>query len=182
MINDIFSDIFAYKGWISGSYVREKIIRQDEESSVGDIDILIPFEYFDLLKKTLIEKYKAKYEMIDYDEKESIAHFHFFVGEYTLDIFSCEDHCYLSPPDADVNTLCWTGSKFVSWFLIGDAVKENERLYSTLFDINSVIERCRKKEAIALTKEWEFMGKEFGVEMKERVNKLVSRGWKILNT
>ncbi len=182
MIGDMFSDIFTRNGWISGSYVREKIIRGDDKSSVSDIDILIPFEYFDLLKKRPTEKYNARHELIDYNKEESIAHSHFFIGEYILDIFSCTDHCYLSPPDVDVNTLCWTGSKFVSWFLIGDAVKENEQLYSVLFDINSVVKRCLKKEGIAFTKEWEFIGKEFEVKMKERVNKLVTRGWKILNT
>jgi uncharacterized protein YkvS len=181
MLNDIFADIFTNNGWISGSYVREKIIRKDVNSLISDIDILIPFRNFNLLKKTLIEKYSAKYEIIDYNKKDLIAHFHFIIGDYMLDVFSCQDHCYLSPPDVDVNTICWNGSNFVSWFLTDDVINESQELYSALFDINSVIDRCKKKDAIALTKEWDFMGKEFNDEIKGRVNKLVRNGWNILN-
>lgn len=181
MLNTVLADIFAHNGWLSGSYVRERLIRKDGTSTIGDIDVLIPFKHFNKLKKTLVEKHNAKYEIIDYNQKERIAHFNFFIGGYTFDIFSCEDHCYLSPPDVDVNTLCWTGSQFVSWFFTNGVGEENQQLYSVPFDVNSIIERCQKKEAIALCKEWKFMGDEFGKEIQERVDKLASRGWTILN-
>jgi len=185
MLNTVLADIFAHDGWLSGSYVRERLIRKDGDSIIGDIDVLIPFKHFNKLKKTLVEKHNAKYEIIDYNKKESIAHFHFFIGEYTFDVFSCEDHCYLSPPDVDVNTLCWTGSEFKSWFFTDGVVEENQQLYSVLFDGNSIIERCRKKEAIALSKEWnsftQELNKEFTEQGRHRVAKLVAKGWKILN-
>lgn len=95
--------------------------------------------------------------------------------DYIIDVFSCEDDCYLSPPDVDVNTICWDGTEFVTWF---EYTYEDEQYYSNSFDIDDIIERCKNKEAIALTREW--ISDDDPTYMKERLDKLRTKGWNIV--
>jgi hypothetical protein len=171
----ILEVFYQHQAWISGSYVRERIVRKDENSPVSDVDILVEYKNLDPLLEALVEKFRASYYEIDRDEKEPLAHIDLTIGEYKFDIFSCEDHTYLSPPDLDVNTLCWTGSELVSWF---------DYSYFTMpysFDLDSIRERCLQKQAIALTEEWDCDLPGFQEEINQRVQKLRDRGWSILN-
>lgn len=174
MLTDILDDIYANDGWLSGSYVRERLVRQDMTTPVGDIDVIATVPYLDSLSYTLEHKYKATVDTLF--EDVGMAHYHFIIGEYTFDIFFNDDHSYLSPPDVDVNTLCWTGKEFTTWFPFSEA---DDLYYSASFDINSIMDRARKKEAIAMTREWD--NPDYYDEMNKRVMKLVNRGWTILN-
>jgi hypothetical protein len=190
MLSDILNDIYAHDGWLSGSYVRERLVRQDMTTPVGDIDVIVTYPNLDSLTRMLIDKYDATFDTLDLNEDDGIAHYHFYIGEYTFDLFFNEDHSYLSPPDVDVNTLCWTGTEFTTWYIFSvDGEKyyrtgfrvdtrSDEEYYAAQFDIDSIIQRAKHTEAVALTREWDPDDYE---RMRARVMKLVNRGWTILN-
>ena len=106
---------------------------------------------------------------------DEIAHTQLYFGEIVIDIFSSESYEYLSPPDFDVNMLCWTGSEYTIWYPVREG---DEELHGYHFDIDSIIQRVMSKEAVAMIGEWR-EGDES--EIIERYNKLVSKGWLILN-
>jgi len=183
MLEELFNLIFDCNGWLSGSYVRERIIRQDQDSEVGDIDITIPFEYFDELYELLHLNYEVREESLDYDEEGRTALMTFRISTYYFDINSCEDYSYLTYPDVDVNTLCWDGENVTSWLDYNEFDYYKTNTYS--FDIKDIVERCKRKECIALVDEWPNNNRKNNIkylnDIMERVNKLKNRGWKILN-
>lgn len=96
-------------------------------------------------------------------------------NDVIVDIFSSEAYEYLSPPDFDVNTLCWTGEEFTIWY----PVREGEgELYGYALDVDSIVKRVLRKEALAMVFEWSDFDKDY---MPDRFYKLVNKGWKILN-
>ena len=174
-LSSLLLDITNYKGWLSGSYVRDVLIRKDPTYVIRDIDVLIPFALHKMLVRVLGRKYNLTKEVIDYNRKEQIAHTHLHFGAIIIDIFSSEMYEYLSPPDFDVNTLCWTGEEFTIWYPVGD---DDEEFYGYPFDVDSIIERALRKEAVAMVGEWVNFDKEY---MEERFDKLVLKDWTILN-
>lgn len=174
-MEEVFSDIIICGGWFSGSFVRERLVREDMNIDIKDIDILIPFDKFKSLKKILVEKHKATYDKLCYDKEDTTAHYHFYIQNYIIDVFSCEDYSYLSPPDVDVNTICWDGEDFITWF---NYTEEDEEYYSEYFDVDDIIERCKNKKAIAMTREW--ISDDDNEYMKPRLDKLRNNGWTII--
>ena len=190
-LSQIQQDIVSYQGWISGSYVRDVFVRQDPTYVIRDIDVLIPFALHKMLVGVLTRKYKLVKRPIDWDPDEEIAHTELQYGEIVIDIFSSEGYEYLSPPDFDVNTLCWTeqssanpsktrcwtGKEFTIWYPGHYGEPSDDEFYGYPFDVNSIIQRAQRKEAVAMTREW-IKG---DPEMWVRLNKLQSKGWTILN-
>ncbi|QGR53635.1 hypothetical protein [Moumouvirus maliensis] len=90
---------------LSGSFVRDCIIREQEINSDKDIDVLMPFNKTLHLKNDLIKHFGAEIHVIDFNEEDNMCHFIAQINDYEFDIFSGgEICCYLSPPDVDVNT------------------------------------------------------------------------------
>lgn len=128
-------------------------------------------------------KYKVSKCVLAHNPEEPLAHYRFHVaderpGAWMLDVFACEDHSYLSPPDTDVNTLCWTGKEFIPWYIFGE---KDRNLYGMSFAIEEILARGRRKEAVAMVGEWDSEVEEWTEEARERVMKLEEQGWKILN-
>lgn len=174
-MEEVLSDIVVHGGWLSGSFVRERLVREDMTVDIKDIDVLIPFSKFKSLKRCLVDKNGATYDKLRYDKEDNIAHYNFYIKDKIIDVFSCESYCYLSPPDVDVNTICWNGEEFVTWF---EFSLEDEEYYSEYFDVDDIIERCKNKIAIAMTREWISDDNSY---MEERLDKLRNKGWNIIN-
>lgn len=181
-LSEILEVVYKHHAWLSGSYVRERIVRQDADSPLGDIDILMEYKDLDPLLAELTDKFASCYYEIDRNEEDEIAHIDLKTNainwpdmeQVQLDIFVCPGYSYLTAPDADVNTLCWTGQEVVSWFKDDFQFVDQDADFS----LEAIIERCKRKEAVALNSEWL---PEYYHEVKERVDKLVKRGWTILN-
>ena len=174
-ISILLQDIVACEGWIAGSYVRDVLVRQDPNYVIRDLDVLIPFELHKKLVTTLMKKYNLDQEVLDYNPDEHIIHTELDSGTVIIDIFSSEEYEYLSPPDFDVNTLCWTGEKFTIWYPVRD---NEEELYKYPLDVDSIKQRALANEAIAMMGEWSDFDKEY---MIQRFYKLANKGWSILN-
>ena len=171
----ILQDIISFDGWLSGSYVRDVLIRKDPTYFIKDIDVLIPFNIHQDLVNLLVSKYELEEIVVSYFFEEKIAHTHLYLDEIVFDIFSSEGYEYMSPVDFDVNTLCWTGLEYRIWYPVSDT---DERDYGYFFDIDSIIERVHNKEAIAMIKEW--AGDDLD-DMIIRYNKMLLKGWTIIN-
>jgi hypothetical protein len=176
-MEEVLSDIIVYGGWLSGSFVRERLVREDMNIDIKDIDVLITFDKFKSLKRMLIDKHGATYTKLCYDKVDIIAHYNFYLYDKIIDVFSCDGYCYLSPPDVDVNTICWNGEEFITWFNFSEDCF-SEDFYSESFDIDDMIERCKNKTAIAMTNEW--IQDEDNSYMKKRLDKLRDKGWTII--
>lgn len=171
----ILQDIISSGAWLSGSYVRDVLIRKDPRYFIKDIDILIPFDMHEELVKLLVSKYQLEEIVLSYFFEEKVAHTHLYLGEIVFDIFSSEGYEYMSPIDFDVNALCWTGSSYTIWYPVSDT---DEQDYGYFFDVDSIIERALDKEAIAMIKDW--VGDDLD-DMIIRYNKMISKGWTIIN-
>lgn len=118
-----------------------------------------------------IDKYNVSYEVIDeIDEDELSAHYEFEVNGSIFDVFAYENYSHYSyccPPDVDVNTLCWNGREYISWFDVEE------------FTVSDIIEKCKRMEAIAMTEKWE-TDYESKKHYRHRVKKLTDKGWTIL--
>jgi len=170
-LEEVFNVFFSHNARISGSYVREKLVRKDEDYEIRDIDIVVPFKHLPALLENLKNKFKSfeiSEDVLDWDEKEPTAHIELTIGGILFDIFSCEDHCYLSPPDFDVNLLCWTGREFTVW----------SNYFFEEYDLGSIediIERAKRKEALIIEGEWNLPSK----HLERRIEKLTSKNWKV---
>jgi len=175
-ISDLISDITSQDGWICGSYVRDVMIRRDPSYELKDLDVLIPFDMHKFLVEFLENKYGMVSEELDYNEDDEIAHTHLEYKDIIVDIFSSEMYEYLSPLDYDVNSICWNGKEYVSWYP-GNYNISDEEYYGYSFDIDDIIERIHKKQAIVMLNEVH----EFDDDMLQRYEKLINKGWTILN-
>lgn len=73
-ISQLIYDITWWHGWISGSYVRDVLIRKDPNYVLRDLDVLIPFHLHKMLIKILTDKYNFVQEVIDYSFDDKVAH------------------------------------------------------------------------------------------------------------
>lgn len=184
MLENFFKILFSCNGWISGSYVRDRIIRKDYDSKIGDIDITIPFEYFKDFYEKIHEHYKIYEEDLEIHEETEFALYTFRIDIYYFDVSSTKDYSYYTYPDVDVNTLCWDGEYVTSWFSFEDEEgnfyrnNENDIFKYTLRDIYN---RCKNKECIAMICEWPNNNDKTILKLIKRVNVLKNKGWKILN-
>ncbi|AQN67952.1 hypothetical protein [Saudi moumouvirus] len=173
-LDPIFKIIFENKGMLSGSFVRDCIIREQEINPEKDIDVLIPFNKALNLKADLVKHFDAEILEIDYNFEDKIYHFIAYIDIYEFDIFSGgKTRCYLSPPDVDVNTLCWDPWGLEPWYYFCD---EDEEKYGYKMGIDDIVQRCLNKQAIAIRSEWE---DEKSLDM--RLEKLTQNDWTILN-
>nr|WIL04473.1 hypothetical protein Clen_543 [Cedratvirus lena] len=167
--------IFAHGGVLSGSFVRDVIIRGEDflPSKVSrDVDVLITFSSaLELLDEIRIKYPSCEIIPLSFSEEDKILHYHIQLTEVLLDVFagSDEEHTYLCSPDADVNCLCYDGQGFFLWYPV---LEEN---YGLGMDEHHIIERILKKEAVLLVHEWEEEEKED--IMKDRISKLANKGW-----
>lgn len=182
-LNTVFDVIFSHEGWISGSFTRDCLLLEEPISKERDIDVIVPFSTdekqnnAESLRDELIHKFNAKIKVNDFQPDEPLFHFQATIDGYTFDIFSCDSNCYLCAPDTDVNTLCWMGDFYCSWMSFG---KEEEEFYGVSLSEDAIIERCLKKEAVALTKDWESEDDCVVEHLEERMEKMKRKGWKIL--
>lgn len=144
----ILNDIVNNHGWIAGSFVRDVLIRKDPTYKIRDIDVLIPYNLHQYLVRILSRKHSLKVKPIDINEEEEIAHTELFFGNITIDVFSSAGYEYLSPPDFDVNTLCWTGKEYTIWYPGHYSYPSDEEYYGYDFDVESIVDRIMRKEAI----------------------------------
>ncbi|AGF85686.1 hypothetical protein QJ854_gp096 [Moumouvirus goulette] len=173
-LDPIFKIIFENRGMISGSFVRDCIIREQKINPDKDIDILILFDKVLNLKADLIKHFNAKILEMDFNEEDKICHFIAYINDYEFDIFSGGDtYCYLSPPDVDVNTLCWDPFGLESWYYFCD---EDEEKYGYEMKINDIVQRCQNKQAVAIRSEWED-----DISLDQRLDKITGNGWTLLN-
>ena len=183
MLDSILNMVFSHCGIVTGSYVRDILVLGKEFTYDRDIDVLIPYSSIEKLAKELEGEFSAITIVYDNDEDEEIAHYNFIIrddnheGEiahhnFIIDVFACgNDYCYLSPADFDVNTLTWNGSEYGTWFRFSLADAE---YYGDSFDTQNIIDRCLRKEAVFLIREWV---DDNGLLRK---SKLLSQGWKVL--
>ena len=154
---EIIADILNSGGWIAGSYCRERLIRQDPESRVGDIDVLISIQKVGQLKDLLMKKYGAQEDCYfsDPDPGMGVYEASFAIDEVKVDIHASETYRFLYPPDVDVNTLCWDGEKFRSWMNEPRFSDDNNEVVYSDIDIIKIIERAKNKQVVGLYQYWD---------------------------
>lgn len=171
MLQQIIDDITNNGGWISGSYVRDFMIRgQTNLELIDDIGILIYVKKFPQLTNMFVNKYGVSPENITCSYKEEkIARYKLDVGTFGFDIFVYAQYAYCAAPDVDVNTICWNGKNFVSWF----------PYYVEGFTIPDIIARCKNMEAVAITEGWlsDINSQKY---YEYRIKNLQDKGWTIL--
>lgn len=168
--------VFLHGGVLSGSFVRDVIIRGEEFALDRDVDVLLTYGCaLELLDDLQANHPQAEFTPLSLSEEDKILHYHVQVGEVILDIFagSDEEHTYLCSLDADVNCVCYDGLGFFLWYPV---LEEN---YGIAMDEHDIIERILRKEAVMLVHEWE--EGEAQEVMVTRKNKLVRKGWTLLN-
>ena len=158
----IFSSIFDNGGVLTGSYVRDCVIRQEPECKERGIDVLVPFGKVRRLVSSL-KKLGGQVEEVDYDEQDRVARYVVMVDEWLIDI-SCE---YFYPPDVDVSALSWTYRGLSLWYKLAE-----DWSYGHSMDVQYIVRRCRNHEAVVLVDEWE--DKEM---LNRRLLKLIMKGW-----
>lgn len=166
-LESIFEVIYDHAGVITGSFVRDCLIRKESISVNRDIDVLVPFSFMKDLETSLIEKFQADMVCLCYNEEDCVCHYLAYIGDYEFDIFSGGDYgvTYLSPPDADVNILCYDGLEYSTWFPL-----EN-------IDIQDIMKRISEKKALPIYKEW---AEDERDHLQDRLQKLLNKGWEIL--
>lgn len=138
---------------------------------------MIPYQYHDELVYEICEKSKEWSLEVDaqtlaWDIQDKILHTEIHIGNdnIIIDIFSCSDeYVYLSPLDFDVNAICWNGKEYKVWV---PNLLSNK--YS--FKIEDIIQRICQKQAIFIPKKWEV-----DENIIIRKEKLINKGWKIIN-
>lgn len=173
--------LFAHGGVLSGSFVRDVIIRGEEFAPDRDVDVLLTYGCaLELLDDLQTNYPQAEFIPLSLSEEDKILHYHVYITEQgcslLIDLFagSDEEHTYLCSPDADANCLCYDGLGFFLWYPV---LEEN---YGISMDEHDIIERILRKEAVMLVHEWE--EGEAQEVMVTRKNKLVSKGWTLLNS
>ncbi|AVL94494.1 hypothetical protein ma108 [Moumouvirus australiensis] len=173
-LDPIFKIIFENRGMLSGSFVRDCIIREQEINPDKDIDVLVPFDQVIHLKDDLVKYFGAEIHVIDFNEEDKIYHFIAQINDYEFDIFSGgEICCYLSPPDVDVNTLCWDSFGLEPWYYF---CNEDEKKYGHKMRVDDIIQRCMNKQAVVIRSEWENEN-----DLSIRLDKLIKNDWTLLN-
>ncbi|BCS82594.1 hypothetical protein QLL95_gp0105 [Cotonvirus japonicus] len=173
-LETIFPIIFQNNGMLAGSFVRDCIIREEPVDKNRDIDILVPFKNSLGLQKDLVNKFKAKIITNDYNEDDHISHYLALIDGYEFDIFSGDKHfhCYLSPPDVDVNTLIWDCHGLMTWYDLNE-----NKIHGYQMEIDDIVQRCLKKQAVVVRDEWI----DDINHLEQRLNKLIKKNWTILN-
>lgn len=158
----IFTPIFAHQGVLTKSFVRDCAIRHEPVTRERDIDVLVPFSKIRKLVACL-KQMGGEVEEVDYDKQDRVARYVILLDGWFLDI-SCE---YFYPPDVDVNALSWNYYGLDLWYKI-----PNNWVYGHNMDLSGIIDRCKQKEAIVLSDEWE--DKE---ALSLQIRTLFMKGW-----
>lgn len=163
-LTEIFKVIYQHHSCLSGSYVRERIVRGDSESMISDIDILAYYDHIGGLIAEFKEKYVCQVQENDDDEYQAnvtIDHFEF-------DICATESREYYSPPECDVNTLCFDGKEIITWF---PQMELESKKYGISMSTSDIIQRCKNKEAVIMFHEF------CRIDMEHRISKMRNKGW-----
>lgn len=109
----LLSPIFAHRGVLTGSFVRDCVIRHEPICKERGIDVLVPFAKIRKLVACL-KDLGGQVEEVDYDKQDRVARYVVMVDDWLLDI-PCE---YFSPPCLDM--LSWNYYGYEFWYKIPD--------------------------------------------------------------
>ncbi|QIN54534.1 hypothetical protein [Cedratvirus kamchatka] len=158
----LFTPIFANQGVLTGSFVRDCVARHEPICKERGIDVLVPFVKMRKLVACL-KDLGGQVEEIDYDKQDRVARYMVMVDEWLLDM-SCE---YFYPPCLDADMLSWNYHGYFLWYRLPEDFS-----YGHSMDLSDIVARCKQKEAIVLSDEWE--DKE---ALSQQIRKLFMKGW-----